>query len=189
MKQKPYLRLILLALAPSALALTMTGCAQEQKVAKQEPIQYSTFSGLRDYGNQGNYEILTPVKLNQCVKMQENFAVQKGALKDLQATIDKEYAAIQQENASLKQAKQDLAKYKNPDLVDRQNYANYNQALQAYNDQIDALRLKVQGYNNMQASYREKSLAYNQSVNNFNQSCAIDKKLYPQDLDRVATLR
>ena len=187
MNAKPYRKLITVALASSIASLGLTGCAEEQRVVKKETTQYSTFSGLRDYGNQNGYEVLTPVKLRQCISLQESFAAQKGALKDLQQSIDVERQAIEEQNAQLQQDKADLEKYQKPGLGERQNYEEYTAALQAFNDKISALRLKVQGYNNMQASYREKTAGYNQSVNDFNQSCAIDKKLYPQDLNTVAT--
>lgn len=195
--KKPYSKIIAVSIASSLIALTVTGCADQQKVVKKEkPIQYSTFSGLRDYGSKDGYEILSPIKLNQCVELQENFAVQKSALKDLQTRINRELKAINEDSARLKQAKQNLAKYKTPNsveqtpnLVEREKYDKYNQALQNFNDKIDALRTRVQGYNNMQADYRQKSVAYNQSVTKFNQACAIDKKLYLQDLEHIATGR
>ncbi|BBP46014.1 hypothetical protein THMIRHAS_13870 [Thiosulfatimonas sediminis] len=185
---KPFLtRVILAGILPGMFILTTTGCAEEQKTVKPEPIKYSTFSGLRDYGNKDGYEILSPVKLNQCMAMQEDFTAQKGALKDLQASIEMEKQAIEQQNTELNQQKSDLDKYVNADLVKRENYDSYNQARQDLNDRIAALRIKVQGYNNMTEEYRQKSLAYNQSVNSFNEACAIDKKLYSQDLQNVAT--
>ncbi|MBO1923992.1 hypothetical protein [Thiomicrorhabdus sp. 6S3-12] len=173
-------------LAGVGLVLT-SGCStqQEQPVAEKK-VEYSTFSGLREYGSQNGYEVLTPEKLQSCMEMQTSFEQQKNALKDLQASIVLQREQIDEQNQEIEQIKQEIEQEQTHSLVEKENYEQHNTLLQQYNQKVADLQEKLVGYNNMLEKYNQMSLSYNAGVTSFNEECAIDKRIYPLDLKEVA---
>lgn len=165
----------------------MGGCStqQEQPVVEKE-VEYSTFSGLREYGRHNGYEVLTPEKLQSCMEMQTSFEQQKSAIKDLQASIVLQKEQIDEQNQEIEQLKQEIEEEQTQSLVDKENYEQHNALLQNYNQKVTELQEKLVGYNNMLDKYNQMSLSYNSGVTSFNEECAMDKRIYPLDLKEIA---
>ncbi|QKI89112.1 hypothetical protein [Thiomicrorhabdus xiamenensis] len=165
----------------------LSGCStQPEQPVAEEKVEYSTFSGLREYGTHNGYEVLTPEKLQSCMEMQASFEQQKNAIKDLQASIALQREQVIEQNQEIAQIKQEIDKEQTRSLVEKANYEQHNALLEQYNQKVTALQEKLVGYNNMLEKYNQMSLSYNAGVTSFNEECAIDKRIYPLDLKEIS---
>ncbi|MBN2647341.1 MAG: hypothetical protein JXR44_06110 [Thiotrichales bacterium] len=177
-----------LVLLPAFALGALQGCSTpEKKPEVKNKIEFSTFSGLREYGVKDGFEVLTPAKLKSCMDMQSAFQLQNGALKDMQAAITLQKGQMDQANLEVNALKAKLDAMKTPDLAQRENYDRYNQTVIEYNQKVQTVREALVGYNKLLADYNRLSLSFNQGVEMFNTACALDKKLYLQDLQKVAS--